>query len=56
MKPHRKLYDMPPHGTPAYLAIIGRIGGQATSEAKRKASIENGRKSKTGGRPRKTPK
>ena len=30
-------------------AALGRIGGQSTSEAKRKASAENGKK---GGRPK----
>lgn len=34
-------------------AALGRIGGKARSEAKRKASVENGKK---GGRPKKQPK
>ncbi|MGH9838354.1 MAG: DUF2442 domain-containing protein [Blastocatellia bacterium] len=38
-------------GTKAWMAELGRIGGQATSEAKRAASRINGR---LGGRPRKS--
>lgn len=36
-------------GTKAWMAELGRRGGQATSEAKKKSSRENGKK---GGRPR----
>jgi hypothetical protein len=36
---------------PRYASLIGRVGGKSTSEAKRAAVRENGKK---GGRPRKT--
>jgi hypothetical protein len=37
-------------GTRAWMAEVGRIGGSRTSEAKRRAGRENGKK---GGRPKK---